>query len=119
MGFAPRHSRDPLEFRPKMAETPPTRPTPESGEPSLEPDAQAYLELRQLIGWQRWIELVHFGRIRMATRTELNDPRAIFLAIFLRPFLDMIMTKIGRRIAPMTAGARNTTSKMNVFDDFL
>lgn len=49
MGSAPRHSRDPLEFRPKMAETPPTRPAPEPDEPPLEPDAQAYLDLRQLI----------------------------------------------------------------------
>lgn len=49
MGSAPRHSRDPFEFRPKMAETPPSRPAPEPGEPPLEPDAQAYLELRQLI----------------------------------------------------------------------
>jgi len=32
-----------------MAETPPTRPAPEPDEASLEPDAQAYLELRQLI----------------------------------------------------------------------
>jgi outer membrane protein OmpA-like peptidoglycan-associated protein len=49
MGSAPRHSRDPLEFRPKMAETSPTRPEPEADDPPLEPDAQAYLELRQLI----------------------------------------------------------------------
>jgi len=72
MGSAPRHSRDPLEFRPKMAETPPTRPTPESGEPSLEPDAQAYLELRQLIlaPEQEAIERLHQRVDDPASRTE-------------------------------------------------
>jgi outer membrane protein OmpA-like peptidoglycan-associated protein len=72
MGSAPRHSRDPLEFRPKMAETPPTRPEPEPGEPSLEPDEQAYLELRQLIlaPEQEALERLHQRVDDPASRTE-------------------------------------------------
>jgi outer membrane protein OmpA-like peptidoglycan-associated protein len=72
MGSAPQHSRDPLEFRPKMAETPPTRPAPEPDEPSLEPDAQAYLELRQLIlaPEQEALERLHQRVDDPASRTE-------------------------------------------------
>jgi outer membrane protein OmpA-like peptidoglycan-associated protein len=72
MGSAPRHSRDPLEFRPKMAETPPTRPATEPGEPPLEPDAQAYLELRQLIlaPEQEALERLHQRVDDPASRTE-------------------------------------------------
>ena len=72
MGSAPRHSRDPLEFRPKMAETPPTRPAAEPDEPSLEPDAQAYLELRQLIlaPEQEALERLHQRVDDPASRTE-------------------------------------------------
>jgi outer membrane protein OmpA-like peptidoglycan-associated protein len=72
MGSAPRHSRDPLEFRPQMAETPPTRPAPEPGEASLEPDAQAYLELRQLIlaPEQEALERLHQRVDDPASRTE-------------------------------------------------
>jgi hypothetical protein len=40
----------------------------------------------------------------MAARTELNNPRAILIAIFLRPFLDMIMTEIGGGISTVTTG---------------
>jgi len=72
MGSAPQHSRDPLEFRPKMAETPPTRPAPEPDEASLEPDAQAYLELRQLIlaPEQEALERLHQRVDDPASRTE-------------------------------------------------
>ena len=72
MGSAPRHSRDTLEFRPKMAETPPTRPAPEPDEASLEPDAQAYLELRQLIlaPEQEALERLHQRVDDPASRTE-------------------------------------------------
>jgi outer membrane protein OmpA-like peptidoglycan-associated protein len=72
MGSAPQHSRDPLEFRPKMAETPPTRPAPEPDETSLEPDAQAYLELRQLIlaPEQEALERLHQRVDDPASRTE-------------------------------------------------
>ena len=72
MGSAPRHSRDPLEFRPKMAETPPTRPAPAPDEPPLEPDAQAYLELRQLIlaPEQEALERLHQRVDDPASRTE-------------------------------------------------
>jgi len=72
MGSAPQHSRDPLEFRPKMAETPPTRPVPEPDEASLEPDAQAYLELRQLIlaPEQEALERLHQRVDDPASRTE-------------------------------------------------
>lgn len=72
MGSAPQHSRDPLEFRPKMAETPPTRPAPEPDEPPLEPDAQAYLELRQLIlaPEQEALERLHQRVDDPASRTE-------------------------------------------------
>jgi outer membrane protein OmpA-like peptidoglycan-associated protein len=72
MGSAPQHSRDPLEFRPKMAETPPTRPAPEPNDPTLEPDAQAYLELRQLIlaPEQEALERLHQRVDDPASRTE-------------------------------------------------
>src|SRR5580704_10513294 len=72
MGSAPQHSRDPLEFRPKMAETPPTRPAPEPNDPTLEPDAQAYLELRQLIlaPEQEALERLHKRVDDPASRTE-------------------------------------------------
>jgi outer membrane protein OmpA-like peptidoglycan-associated protein len=72
MGSAPRHSRDPLKFRPQMAETPPSRPAPEPGEPPLEPDAQAYLELRQLIlaPEQEALERLHQRVDDPALRTE-------------------------------------------------
>ena len=77
------------------------------------------LELRQLIGRQRRIELVHLCRIGMASRTEFDNPCPIFLAIFLRPFLDEIVAKIGRRIAAVTTGAREAAPKMDVLHDFL
>jgi outer membrane protein OmpA-like peptidoglycan-associated protein len=72
MGSAPQHSRDPLEFRPKMAETPPTRPAPGPDDPPLEPDAQAYLELRQLIlaPEQEALERLHQRVDDPASRTE-------------------------------------------------
>ena len=72
MGSAPRHSRDPLEFRLKMAETPPTRPAQEPDEPPIEPDAQAYLELRQLIlaPEQEALERLHQRVDDPASRTE-------------------------------------------------
>jgi OOP family OmpA-OmpF porin len=55
-----------------MAETPPTRPAPEPDEPSLEPDAQAYLELRQLIlaPEQEALERLHQRVDNPASRTE-------------------------------------------------
>jgi OOP family OmpA-OmpF porin len=55
-----------------MAETPPTRPTPEPEEASLEPDAQAYLELRQLIlaPEQEALERLHQRVDDPASRTE-------------------------------------------------
>ena len=72
MGSAPQHSRDPLEFRPKMAESPPNRPAPEPDEPPLEPEAQAYLELRQLIlaPEQEALERLHQRVDDPASRTE-------------------------------------------------
>jgi outer membrane protein OmpA-like peptidoglycan-associated protein len=72
MGSVPRQSRDPLEFRPKMAETPQTRPAPEPNDPTLEPDAQAYLELRQLIlaPEQEALERLHQRVDDPASRTE-------------------------------------------------
>ena len=42
---------------------------------------------------------MHFGGIGMATRAEFDDPSSIFLAIFFWPFLDEIVTEIGRGIA--------------------
>src|SRR6201998_4258902 len=72
MGSAPRHSRDPLEIRPKMAETPPPRPAPKADDPLREPDAQAYLELRQLIlaPEQEALERLHQRVDDPASRTE-------------------------------------------------
>ena len=83
------------------------------------PAVRAVLELRQLIGRQRGIEVVHHRRIGMAARAKLNDPGAILLAIFLRPFLDEIVAEIGRRIAAVTTGTRDAATKMNILDDFL
>ena len=80
---------------------------------------RAFLELRQLISWQRRVELVHDLRIGMATRTKISDPCTIFLAIFLRPFLDEIVTEIGRGIAAVATGTGKAAPKMNVFDHFL
>src|SRR5262245_41671493 len=54
------------------------------------------LKLRQLIGRQRRIELMHLRGVGMAPRAKLDDPRPIFLPIFLRPFLDEIVAKVGR-----------------------
>ena len=49
MGSFPKHSRDPLEFRPKT-DTSASRSTPEPEEPPREADdIQAYRELRELI----------------------------------------------------------------------
>ena len=77
------------------------------------------LEFRQLIGRQRGIELVHQGRIGMAARAELHNPGAILFAIFLRPFLDVIMAEIGGRIAAVTTGTGDAATKMNILDDLL
>ena len=60
----------------------------------------------------------HLG-IRMAARAKLNDPGTIFLAIFLRPFLDKIVAKISRGITAVTTGAGDAAPEMNVLDDFL
>jgi len=50
MGSAPKHSRDPLEFRPKTADASTSRSALEPEEPPREADdAQAYRELRELI----------------------------------------------------------------------
>ncbi len=72
MGSAPQHSRDPLEFRPQMAESPPSRPTPEPEEPARDPHAQAYDELRQLIlaPEQEALERLHQRVDDPASRTE-------------------------------------------------
>jgi hypothetical protein len=63
------------------------------------------LELGQLIGRQRRVEVMHPRGIRVTSRAELNHPGAVLLPIFLRPLLDEIVPKIRARIAPMTAGA--------------
>jgi outer membrane protein OmpA-like peptidoglycan-associated protein len=49
MGSSPRHSRDPLEFRPKSPDTPGSRSAPEPEEPPRENPEQVYQELRELI----------------------------------------------------------------------
>ena len=69
------------------------------------PAVRAVLKLCKLIGRQRGIEVMHHLGIGMATRAKLNDPGAVFLAIFLRPFLDKIVAEIGRGIAAMTTSA--------------
>lgn len=61
---------------------------------------------------------MHFGGIRMATGTKLNNPSSIFLAIFFWPLLDEIVTKIGRGIATVTTGTGEAAPEMNVLDDF-
>ncbi len=72
MGSAPQHSRDPLEFRPQMAESPPSRPAPEPEEPACDPHAQAYDELRQLIlaPEQEALERLHRRVDDPVSRTE-------------------------------------------------
>ena len=69
------------------------------------PAVWTVLELRQLIGGQRGIEVMHHLGIGVAARAKLNNPGAIFLPIFLRPFLDEIVAEISRGIAAMTTGA--------------
>jgi hypothetical protein len=69
------------------------------------PAVRAVLKLCKLIGRQRGIEVVHHLGIGVAARAKLNDPGAIFLAIFLRPFLDKIVAKIRRGITAVTTGA--------------
>ena len=69
------------------------------------PAVRAVFKLCQLIGRQRRIEVVHHLGIGVAARAKLNDPGAIFLAIFLRPLLDEIVAKIGRGIAAVTTRA--------------
>ena len=48
---------------------------------------------------------MHDLGIGMAARTKLNDPGSIFLAIFLRPFLDEIVAKIRGGIATVATSA--------------
>ncbi len=80
---------------------------------------RAVLELRQLIGGQRRIELMHEGWIGMAARAELNDPLAILLAILFRPFLDESVTEISGGIAAVATGTRESATEMNVLDNLL
>src|SRR6516225_3930171 len=70
MGSSPRHSRDPLEFRPKPADN---RSAPEPEEPPrVADDVQAYRELRELIlaPEQEAIERLHRRVDNPASRTE-------------------------------------------------
>src|SRR6478672_4092725 len=77
------------------------------------------LEFRELVRRQRRVEVVHVSRIGMATRAEGHDPFTVLGAIFLRPFLDMGVSELGRRIAAVATGAGNSASEMHVFDDLL
>src|SRR5579863_109075 len=74
MGSAPQPSSDPLEFRPSMAETPPSRATPEPEDPPRVDDAhaQSYKELRELIlaPEQEALERLHQRVDDPASRTE-------------------------------------------------
>src|SRR4029077_21165581 len=83
------------------------------------PAMRAMLELRQLIGRQRRIEVMHDFRVGMAARTKLHNPGSIFLPIFLWPLLDEIVAKIRGGIATVAASTREAASKMNVLDNFL
>ena len=65
---------------------------------------RAILELRQLIGRQRRIEVMHDFRVGMAARTKLHNPGSIFLPVFLWPLLDEIVAKIRGGIATVAAG---------------
>ena len=80
---------------------------------------RALFEFRQLVGREGRVEFMHYRGIGMAARTKLNHPRAILIAIFLRPFLHVSVTKIGGGIAPVTTGARDASPKVNILDDFL
>src|SRR6516225_1834852 len=73
MGSAPKHSRDPLEFRPKMADASTSRSAPEPEEPPREADdVEAYRELRELIlaPEQEALERLHHRVDDPASRTE-------------------------------------------------
>src|SRR5262245_23643511 len=63
-------------------------------------------ELRQLIGGQRGIEILHEAGVRMAARAERRDPIAIFVPASAGPFLNegMLELRIGG-VAPMATGA--------------
>lgn len=72
MGMAPKQSRDPLEFRPKMAETPPSSTAPEPEAPPREDPEQIYQELRELIlaPEQEALEKLHQRVDDPVSRTE-------------------------------------------------
>ena len=62
---------------------------------------------------------MHFRGVRVTPGTELNDPGAVFLPIFFRPFFHVIVAEIRGRIATVTSGAGNAPSEMNVLYDRL
>jgi OOP family OmpA-OmpF porin len=70
MGSSPRHSRDPLEFRPKPAESGRSAPEPEV--PPREDPEQEYQELRELIlaPEQQALHRLHHRIDDPASRTE-------------------------------------------------
>ena len=82
------------------------------------PAMRTVLELRQLVGGQRGIELVHESRVGMATGAELNDPFALGLAIAFRPFFDHSMPEISGRIAAVASGTGESATEMNVLHNF-
>src|SRR5215475_1340934 len=73
MGSAPKHSRDPVEFRPKMTDASKSGAAPEPEEPPREADdVQAYRELRELIlaPEQQALKDLHHRVDDPASRTE-------------------------------------------------
>ncbi len=72
MGMAPKHSRDPLEFRPKSAESSAGSSAPEPEAPPREDPEQLYEELRELIlaPEQQALEELHHRVDDPASRTE-------------------------------------------------
>jgi hypothetical protein len=80
---------------------------------------RAGLEFRELVCWQRRIKVVHFRRIGVAARAELDDPRPILVPIFLGPLFDLVVTQIGGGIAAVASGAGKALTKMNIFHQFL
>jgi len=72
MGMAPKHSRDPLEFRPKSADSSAGSSAPEPEAPPREDPEQLYEELRELIlaPEQQALEELHHRVDDPASRTE-------------------------------------------------
>src|SRR2546429_173903 len=76
---------------------------------------RAFLVLRQLVGGQSGIKLVHERRIGMAAGAERKNPATVLVTARARPFLDKRMFElVTGRITTMATGAGQPATKMNI-----